>query len=94
MSKDKFSSNESFRTLKKLQFKVNELFGDKASNIKMSDSMLSFEVNGSTYIISRDNFNPDNRHQLVCDELDVFISDIFYLNRLRGYLAFVAKEVA
>lgn len=52
MSKDKFSSNESFRTLKKLQFKVNELFGDKASNIKMSDSMLSFEVNGSTYVIS------------------------------------------
>lgn len=94
MNKDKFSSNKSFPTLNELQFKVNELFGDKASNIKMSDLMLSFEVNGSTYVISKDDFSSDNRHYLVCDERDVFISDIFYLNRLLGYLAFVAKEVA
>ena len=94
MKKNKYLKNEPFPDLNKLQIKINEVFGDKVSNIKMSNTILSFNIDDYTYVISKDNFSSDNRHYLVCDELNVFISDIWYLNRIIGYLNFIAKKVS
>lgn len=93
MKKNKYLKNELFPDLNKLQIKINELFGDKVSNIKMSNTILSFNIDDYTYVISKDNFSSDNRHHLVCDEFDVFISDIWYLNKIISYLNFIAKKV-
>lgn len=93
MKKDKFSENEQFPTLDILKVRINEMFGDKISNIEMSNSTLNFDINDDTYIISKNDFSSDNRHYLVCDECNVFISDIWYLNRIQNYLTFISKEL-